>query len=86
MDVEPIVHVIEVLLESLFFGRWIASVLEFVGWGIVSEVEPGDVESQEDSDEVVHLEEEAERSLFKLVDDGEELDHFVHTSQTEVNE
>lgn len=86
MKVEPIVHVIEIALKSLFLSGRIRLVLEHIGWRIICEVEPGDVESQNHSNKVVHLEEEAESTFLKLVNDGKELDHFVHASKTEINE
>ena len=86
MKVEPIVHVIEIALKKLFLSSRIRGVLELIGWRIICEVEPGDVEGQNNSNKVVHLEEKAESTLLKLVNDGKELDHFVHASKTEVNE
>ena len=48
--------------------------------------EPLNVYGETHADEVIQLEEEAERSLFKLVHHRKHLDELIHSRKTEVDE
>lgn len=80
LEVDPVVHksILTVDLLTIFVLAEL--------WLLLGGDEPGDVDSQANSNKVVHFEEKTKGTLFHLVDLGEELDELIHGLHAEVDE